>query len=124
MSSLGVFGEQVKRWVSRQALDKKIDNFLARRLMPGIVFQKADEPGGALRATRDQAAALWIDSDSQMARQAIENAQNGLGRLGGSQSVGRRSNQATVVHINYLRPSRRIYGSGRRSGLAKEPQGG
>jgi len=60
--------------LSRQALDKKIDNFLPRRLMPGIVFQKADEPAGALRATRDQAAALWIDSDSEMARQAIENA--------------------------------------------------
>jgi hypothetical protein len=52
--------------LSRQALDKKIDNFLPRRLMPGIVFQKADEPAGALRATRDQAAALWIDSDSEM----------------------------------------------------------
>jgi len=48
--------------------------------MPGIVFQKADEPAGALRgppATGPRR--LWIDSDSEMARQAIETAQNGLG---------------------------------------------
>ena len=73
-------------------------------------------------ATRDRGAVSRIDSDSEMARQAIENAQNGLDDVGVRSRWEGGSNQATVVHINYLRLSRRIHASGLAKRGANEPQ--
>jgi hypothetical protein len=80
MRSLGVLEGQGKRPVDgRDARLRKIDNFLRNRAGHGIVFQKVDKPGSHfLRGDAPPDFGIETGSDSEMAQQAIEIAQNGL----------------------------------------------